>query len=50
MKWSVYDNTSDEVIGVWNDLKDAEDFLIDNAVFGDKWELFPYEELLLPLK
>tara|TARA_Y100000401_G_scaffold110059_1_gene106904 strand:- start:1886 stop:2038 length:153 start_codon:yes stop_codon:yes gene_type:complete len=50
MKWSVYDNISDEVIGIWNDIKDAEEFLNDNAVTEDKWELFPYEELLLPLK
>ena len=50
MKWSVYDNQADDLIGYWNDLNDAESFLQENASVEDQWEVFPYDELLLPVK
>ena len=50
ISWSVYDNRNDTVIGVWNTFEQAQQFLMDNACVEDIWEVFPFEELLLPVK
>ena len=50
VEWSVYDNKNDEVIGVWDNLADAQSFLFENADVDDIWELFPMVECLTPVK
>ena len=46
MQWCVYDNNADEVIGVWNDLDQAEAFWLDNN--SDNWCVFPWWEVIVP--
>ena len=48
--FAVYDNKNDEVIGVWDNLADAQSFLFENADVHDIWELFPMVECLTPVK
>ena len=50
MKWSVYDNRNDCVIGIWDTFEQAQCFWLDNAQVQDLWEIFPYEECLIPVK
>ena len=44
IEWSVYDNKNDEVIGVWDNLDTATEFLFENAGVEDVWEIFPMIE------
>lgn len=46
MKWTVYDNTTDEVIGIWNKYEHAVNFWNDHIYIKDtNWELFPWIEV-----
>lgn len=42
--------TSDDVVGMWDDICAAEEFLVENEGPSDCWAVFPYEECtLLPV-
>ena len=41
LTWMCYDNSADEIIGLWNKYEDAEMFLLDNQALEDNWALFP---------
>ena len=49
MKWSVYDNLNDDVIGVWNKYEQAANFWLDHFSDNDEpdlnWQLFPFIEV-----
>jgi hypothetical protein len=49
MKWSVYDNSTDDVIGVWNKYEQAATFWLDhlseNGELNADWHLFPWMEV-----
>ena len=49
VEWAVYDNTNDDVIGVWNDMYLALDFLRENEGVQDNWEVFPMLECTIPV-
>ena len=49
IEWSVYDNQNDEVIGVWDNLDTATEFLFENAGVDDVWEVFPMVECTVPV-
>ena len=51
LSWCVYDNIKDEPIAVWEDYEGAYNFYMDHVdVEGcEDWELFPWEETLVPV-
>jgi hypothetical protein len=51
LNWCVYNNITDEPIAVWEDYEGAYNFYMDHVdVEGcDDWELFPWEEILIPV-
>ena len=49
VEWAVYDNTNDDVIGVWNDMYVALDFLRENEGVQDNLEVFPMLECTVPV-
>jgi|TARA_Y100000401_G_scaffold32339_2_gene23742 hypothetical protein len=49
VEWAVYDNTNDDIIGVWEDMYVALDFLCENEGVQDNWEVFPMLECTVPV-
>lgn len=46
LTWMCYDNTNDDIIGLWSKYEDAEEFLLDNQAVEDNWALFPSFEVV----
>jgi len=49
MIWAVYDIFNAEVIGIWNDICHAEEFLHENEAPEDVWAVMPADELYCDL-
>ncbi len=49
MIWAVYDVNHAEVVGIWNDICDAEEFLEENESSSDVWAVMPADELCCDL-
>ena len=50
LMWAAYDCTNDETLGVWTDICDAEEFVLENEGSSDVWGVFPTWEVLAPVK
>ena len=46
LQWAVYDVFNNRVVGIWNDVCDADEFLQDNEGDDDMWAVMHTIDLI----